>query len=200
MRTITLCVVPTEEEYTEETLKKIKNHCEKENLNYKFIEYRGTSPYLYGHFSIEGNTADYEKLCKEFDNIECSLFAELGNVLDCTNEELNNWTNLIKDSESNILERHNISSRFLNLIMPIDSIEILETISNYNITEGLREILESRIKVLKNEPSDLEVWANNIIKGQELLEELENVKCNNNHISNEKIDELIQYIKENINK
>lgn len=199
MRTIALHIVPTKDEYTEETLKKIENYCEKENLNYKFIEYRGTFPYLYGHFSIEGNTADYEKLCKEFDNIECSLFSELGNILDCTNEELDNWTNLIKDSESNILERHNISSRFLNLIKPINSIELLETIRN-NITGGLREILEARIKALKNEPSDLEVWVKNIAKGQELLKDLEMAKNNKNYISNEKIDELIQYIKENINK
>ena len=197
MRTITLCVVPAENKYTEETLKEIQNYCKRENLNYKFIEYRGSFPYLYGHFSIEGNTKDYEKLCSKFDNIECSLFSQLGNVLDCNDEELNNWIKLIKESESNILEKHNISSRFLRLIEPIKSVELLETISNYSITGTLKELLESRIKALKNEPSDLEIWANNILKGQELLNKLEKIKSNN-YISDENIEELIKYIKENI--
>ena len=72
-----------------------------------------------------------------------------------------------------------------------------QTISNYSVTGTLKELLESRIKALKNEPSDLEIWANNILKGQELLDKLEGIKTNN-YISDENIEELIKYIKENI--
>lgn len=131
-----------------ETYDKLSEWCNSQRINLVRKELCLTGKKMMQYFNMEGNTSDYEKLKAAFPEVIETGVAKLGNILDCDSETLQNFCGILKAQEEALKKEQFAESWFTEFLCHINSIEGLEEIEKYNLTDGCRRILKSRIYVV----------------------------------------------------
>lgn len=153
-----------------EDINKLQTYCNENLLNFEYrygrewkggtlLNYwkEGIAPLYY--FQIFGDTEDFNKL-NEFMNNQIILtdFAEICNIADMDDKFEKELINCIKLMKENISSDHKSNRAFLDFIMPIKDVKILEALNMYScyMTEHQKQILKDRIDICSNQRNKID--------------------------------------------
>lgn len=122
--------------------------CTSQRINYVRKGLCVTGNKIIQYFNMEGDTSDYQKVKEAFPGIIETGAAKLGNLLDCDSETLQNFCGILKAQEEALKKEQFAEEWFMKFLAQINSFEGLKEIEKYNLTDGCRRILESRICVV----------------------------------------------------
>ena len=111
------------------------------------------------YFSIDGCTKDYESLQSLLNNrLRETNLATLGNLMDCNDEKLEEFKNVLSLNQNAIGEDNKSFSAFCKFITPIKDIKVLEHIEKYQLTDLCRDFLKNHILGVKGLPDSYDKY------------------------------------------
>lgn len=145
---------------TENDKQKIQDWCSLNDIQfcYRYERDRGR---LY-YFWIYGCTDTFNLLNEHMDNrlVETD-FAELGNLLDCSDEDLEKFTNIVFDNRRIMNESSKVHGELCRFIKDINNLAVLEHIDKYVFIEDCKRIIDDKISRAKGEPDSFDKWIKN---------------------------------------
>ncbi|WP_097006723.1 hypothetical protein [Lacrimispora amygdalina] len=152
-----------------ELREQVEDWCKKKKVPYHSRESMEFSSGTSFYFSIRGDTDTYNKIKQDIPSVILTHDSDLFNILDCDDETIGEFHGILNSYEEAIVKMHKADSWFLDFIMKLDSVDKLVALKNYSAHFGDfgNKLLDTRIKCLKGEPRDYELWLQEQIEKQE---------------------------------